>query len=275
MTRMLRPGFDWHVLTPVFAVMFRDRLDAHVVSEGLRVSLSDPALPNQAAQPLAANGYGVFVAHQVRGLHLPADPASPPPTRQYILQVEDPLGRYLPLRMLADLPTDGLFEPACLLRSPANAMPHVPLFSTSARMLPAACGEVRVDLGLDAADDTPAAWARLELRLDSDGSLLAEGLADARGSALLPFALPALVDPPLSASPPGPPLSTWPVRLHAFWNPAVAAEAIPDLCDLQALPEVPLLQTLAPSTPLAPALLVAGLPLVIRSTGSSFVFVGA
>ncbi len=273
MTRMLRPGFDRHVLTPAFGVMFRDRLDARVVSESLRVSLSDPVVPSQPSQRLTANGYGVFVTHQVRGLRLPPD-TSPAPTRQFALQVEDPLGRYLPLRVPAELPTDGLFEPACLTLSPGNALPHVPLYSTSARSVPAACAEVRVDLRLASNPDTAAAWARLELRLD-DGSLLAEGLADARGSALLPCALPALVDPPLSASPPGPPISTWQVSLHAFWNPAIAESAIPDLCALQALPEVPLLQAEAASTPLAPALLTAGIPLVIRSTGSSFVFVGA
>ncbi len=270
MTRMLRPGFDQHVLTPVLGVMFRDRINDRVVADSLRVSLSDPLLPNQPSQPLTANDYGVFVAHQVRGLRLPAD-TSPPPTRPFILQVEDPLGRYLPLRMSADLPTDGLFGPTL---SPGTALPHVPLFSTSARPLPAAAAEVRVDLRLASAPDTPAAWARLELRLD-DGSLLAEGLADARGSALLPCALPALVDPPLSASPPGPPISQWNVSLHAFWSPAIALSSIPDFNALQALPEVPLLQTEAASPPLAPALLAAGIPLVIRSTGSSFVFVGA
>ena len=276
MTRMLRPGFDQNVLTPVLGVMFRNGVDARVVSDGLLVSLKDPQQPHLSPQQLAANGSGVFVAHQVRRLRTPGA-SSPMATRRYTLQVKDPLGRYLPLTIPADLPSDGLFEPACLGTSPGAAMPHVPLYSAAAHTVPPGHAEVRVDLRLASKSDAAAAWARLELWLDDTDTLLAEGLADERGSALLLCALPALRDPPLRASPPGTqaPFSNWNVSLRAFWSPAIAQAKVPDLCALHSLPEVPLLQDTAPPRPLAPALLTAGSPLVIRSNGSSFVFVGA
>ena len=276
MTRMLRPSFDQNVLTPVLGVMFRNCVDARVVSAGLLVSLKDPQQPNLSAQQLTANGYGVFVAHQVRRLRT-LGAWSPVAIRRYTLKVEDPLGRYLPMTIPADLPGEGLLQPACLSTSPGAAMPHVPLYSAAAHTVPQGHAEVRVDLRLASKPDTAAAWARLELWLDDTDTLLAEGLADERGGALLLCALPALRDPPLRASPPGTqaPLSNWNVRLRAFWNPAIAQAKVPDLCALHSLPEVPLLQDTAPPRPLAAAMLMAGSPLVIRSDGSSFVFVGA
>jgi hypothetical protein len=275
MTQALRPGFDQHVLTPVLGVMFRNRADSPAVSDGLIVTLKDPQQPNLSPQALAANGYGVFVAHQVRGVGA-AGAASPPATRRYTLAVEDRLGRYLPMTMPVDLPIKGLLELACLATSPGASLPFVPLFNASTGTVPAGHAEVRVDLRL-ASNAQGAAWARLELWREDTDTLLAEGLADARGSALLVCALPALREPPLRASPPGSqaPLKNWSVSLRAFWNQAIARARVPDLCDLLHLPEVPLLQGIASHRPLAPALLTAGSPLVIRSDGSSCVFVGA
>ncbi|WP_310388597.1 hypothetical protein [Roseateles sp.] len=286
--RDLRPGFDTNVLTPIFGVMFRDRFDGRIVSAGLKVRLSDPQQPNEAPRQLSTNAYGAFACHRLRGINASGGMASPASTRRYELTVEDKLGRYLPMivpmTVPADLPQQGLFEPACLAQSPAGetlaAQPHVPLFCAPARSVPAGVGCVRVELRLASAPDQPAAWAWLELRLEADGRILAQGLADQRGCALLLCALPAPVDLPLGGSPAhiAAPLSEWPVRLNAFWSPAIAAATVPDLCALQSLPPVPLLQDLSasPPTPLAPALLLAGSPLVIRASGSSpFVYLAA
>jgi hypothetical protein len=65
------------------------------------------------------------------------------------------------------------------------------------------------------------------------------------------------------------------VSLRVFWDASLAQETVPDLCRLRQLPEVTLLQSLSPSTPLGSLLLVAGSPLIARSAGSPFVFVGA
>jgi hypothetical protein len=276
MTRTLRPGFDRNVLAPVLGVMFRDRVDGRTVRDGLVVSLKDPQQPLLPRQPLMVNGYGIFIAHQVSRLRARPE-SSPVATRRFTLEVEDTLGRYLPLTIAADLPTEGLLEPDCLSTSPGSDTPHVPLYSAPARTVAAGQAEVRVDLRVASSPNAPAAWARLELWLADTDTLLAEGLADERGSALLPCALPALRDAPLHTSPPGAqaPPSNWNVRLRAFWSPAIAQAKVPDLCDLHSLPEVPLLQASSPPGPLPPAVLVAGSPLVIRSNGSSAVYVGA
>jgi hypothetical protein len=279
MMRTLHPGYDRNVLTPPFGVVFRDHLDQQVIAGGLEVSLIDPRQPGGRAQQLHANPHGVFVAHRVRGLRSAVDgssvPVSPAATRRFDLRVTDPLGRYVPLRLPVELPGDGLFQPSCLAHSPNDVLPHVPLYSAAARDVPAGHGEVRAELRLASDPAACVAWARLELWLDA--TLIAEGVADERGSALLICQLPALRDPPLRSSPavaPGP-RSQWNVSLRAFWDAGLAQETVPDLCRLQKLPEVTLLQSLSPSTPLGSLLLVAGSPLIARSAGSSFVFVGA
>lgn len=275
MMRVLKGGYDQSARTPALGVMFRNSADGRVVSDGLYVRLKDPQLPHQVAQPLLANSFGVFVAHQVRGLGA-AGPSSPSATRRYTLAVEDRLGRFLPVAAPVDLPTDGLLDLAFLRTSPGAALPHVPLFSASSCTVSAGHAEVRVDLRL-ASDASAAAWARVELWLEDPASLLAQGMADARGSALLVCALPALRDPPLRASPAGSQatLNQWTVRLRVFWNHTIAEAQVPDLSELLSLHEVPLLQGRSSLSPLAPALLSAGSPLVIRSPGSSCVFVGA
>ena len=274
MRRMLRPGHDTNVLTPVLGVMFRDGSDARVVSDGLLVSLKDPRQPLLPRQRLVANGHGIFVAHEVSRLRTRVA-SSPPVTRRYTLAVEDRQGRYLPMTIPADLPTEGLLEPSCLSTSPGADWPHVPLYSAVERTVPAGRAEVRVDLRLASNPEAAAAWVRLELWMTDTGTRIAEGLADENGSALLLCTLPALRDPTLHASPPEAPLGNWHVRLRAFWSPAVAQAEVPDFCSLNTLPEVALLQKAAPPSPLAPALLTAGSPLVIRGDGSPFVFVGA
>jgi hypothetical protein len=276
MTRMLRPGHDRNRLSPVLGLMFRNTADARVVSEGLQVSLKDLRQAHLAPQALRPNPSGVFVLHQQRHLRA-AQTNSPLTTQDFALTVFDPLGRYLPLTISAELLGEALAEASATSSSPEAGPPQLPLYSAAARPVPAGQAQVRVDLRLASHPDTPAAWARLELWHDDNGSLLAEGLADARGSALLLCPLPALRDPPLSSSPPvaPAPLSQWNVSLRAFWNPAIARLSMPELGALRSLPEVPLLQDRAPPRPLAPVLLTAGSPLVIRSDGSSCVFVGA
>jgi hypothetical protein len=277
MMALLRPGFDRNVHSALFAVMFRDQLDSRVVASGLQVSLSDPQRPASAAQRLAPNGQGIFVAHALRGLRADADasvPTSPAPTRRFELAVSDPRGRYLPLRMPAALPQAELFEPHCMSASSAPP-PHVPLYSASARQAPPGCAVLRADLRLASNPAQGAAWARLEVSLD--GVRIAEGMADQRGSALLLFALPPLRDAPLHNSPHSAPepRPSWQLTLRAFWDPRMAQAAVPDLCELRQAAEVPLLRRRAPAAPLEPCVLQADAALIVRGDASSFVFIGA
>ena len=118
----------------------------------------------------------------------------------------------------------------------------------------------------------------MELWLSS--VLLGEGLADREGRLLLPCRLPPPRDPPLHGSPPAPASgferNRWEVTLRAWWDPAMADAAVPELGALRSQPEVALLRDAAsPDVPLGPQVLRAGSPLVVRSDGSSYLFVGA
>ncbi len=266
--RQLRPGFDRNLVVAPFGVMFRDRLDRQVIADGLTVELSELRRPERK-QRLDTNRHGVYVAHAVPRMRLPADfdTVSPPVIRRFNLDVSDTLARFVPLRVSVDLPGHGLFQPECLAASPSEHQPHVPLFSASTRSVPAGVAAVRADLRLDSDHERPAAWARLELWLGP--TLLAEGVADERGGALLLSPLPAPRDPPLHGSPADGAFerTSWEVTLRAYWDAAIAREPVPNLCTLRRLPEVPVI----PDT----FVLRSGTPLLARSAGSSFLFVGA
>jgi len=277
MMRSLRPGFDHIVRSAPLGVQFRDVLDRRVVAEGLQVDLLDAQRPDKPLR-LRASPSGVFVAHALPGMNGFGEPAITSPVGspdRFSLSVRDTLGRYVPTRVALDLPSDGLFEPACLQASPAEAgLPHVPLYSAPTRPLPGASAVVRADLRLATNEQRAASWARLELWLA--GVRLASGVADANGSVLLLCPLPAPREPTRRASPPaGFERMAWDVSLRAYWNAVHHAEQVPELCELHAQPEVGLLGSHAPDTPLATLQLRAGEPLLAASTDSSFLFVAA
>jgi hypothetical protein len=98
--------------------------------------------------------------------------------------------------------------------------------------------------------------------------VLAEGLSDTTGRVHLVFPLPC----PREGLPQGSPataaaLLDWPVTLQALWSPArrtdLAEARVPDLDDVLAQTELPLLQGLAPRTPLGPLTLRAGQTLLV------------
>ena len=186
MTRTLRPGVDRVVRTAPLGVQFRDVLDRRVVSDGLRVDLLDAQNPDRPLR-LNASPSGVFVAHALPGMNRFGEEDVTSPViaveKRFSLLVRDPLGRYVEASVALALPSDGLFEPACMQGSPPDGLPHVPLYSAPTRPLPAALAVVRADLRLASDEARPASWARLELWLAA--VRLATGVADANGAVLL------------------------------------------------------------------------------------------
>lgn len=273
--RQLREPVDQVVLTAPLGMLFRDSFDGRVVADGLQVELREGTAGRwQALQP---NGQGVFVAHGLRRMRVPPDPASPA-TRRFEVRLRDLRQRFQPLRLQADLPTEGLYDPALPGASPPQRLPAVPLYSAATRGLPGGIGVVRACLRRAADPQQAAPWARVELWLD--GQRIGEGVADGAGALLLPCALPPPREPPLHGSPPaaaaGFERNRWDVELRAFWSPAMRADQPPDLHALQDQPEVPLLRDPgSPPAPLGPQVLRPQEPLVARSDASSYLFVGA
>jgi hypothetical protein len=272
--RQLRDSHDVLELRALFGVLFRDSFDGRVVADGLDVELRRAG--TRAWQRLASHPHGAFAAHALRGLHRPVEGS--PPTRRYELRMRDRLARYLPLEVGIDLPIEGLYDPGVDTASPPPREPAIPLYSAPGGSVAGGAGTVRAALRRASDRHQPASWARLQLWLGT--ALLGEGVADRDGELLLPCHLPPPREPPLHGSPPVPAADferlRWDVTLRAFWDPALSGREQPDLHALLGQPEVALLRAAeSPSTPLGPQVLRAGLPLVVRSDGSPFLFVGA
>jgi hypothetical protein len=283
MTTLLRPGFDTVVRRALLGLLCRDAVGGRVVSEGLRLELTDTLRP-ALRQPLLRNGSGVFVLHGLPGwprfgedfsglLGTDSPPVSPaltsrPTDGRYTLHATDTLGRYLPWRCPVELPGDGLLASPLEPLSPGPlSEPALPLFAASNAPLPAAHAVVRAELRSLA---TPSGatralpWAWCELWLGSQR--LAAAPADAAGRVLLLAPLPRTREGTRRASPAMPAdRGQWTVTLRAFWSAAQNAAVPPDLSTLAQQPEVALLQRSSPPLPLPAQTLLADAALIVRS----------
>lgn len=266
MSRVLSPGADRIVRPVLLGVLFHDAVDGKPIhGEDLVVEAIDARRPDQPSR-LSPSRSGVYGLHTMRGvrtlLDAEAGPAnlvdSPPPADRLSLLVHDRSGRYV----------DAFLRPSW----PAQDILRVPLYSAVTRPVPLALASLKVDLRRRSDATLPACWAWLTLRLGAN--VLAEGPADAQGRAQLVFPLPK----PREGLPHGSPataeaLLDWTVTLQARWHPDRRPETLLDWADLQAQPDIPLLQAVGPDAPLAPLSLQAGAPLEAHRSPSSFVFV--
>ncbi|MCS6844227.1 MAG: hypothetical protein NZ528_07890 [Caldilineales bacterium] len=124
----------------------------------------------------------------------------------FVVYVEDRLGRFLPQVLSLCLPREHLVE--------------VPLFSAPARAPLPGMAVVRGELW-DRAGQRPAGWAMVTASVAEGASYVA--IADARGMFVL-FVPYASALPPLSGSPPpssgGVDQLAWPVVVRVFYQPA-------------------------------------------------------
>lgn len=126
----------------------------------------------------------------------------------FVIAMEDRMGRFLPEVLLMCLPKEQLVE--------------VPLFSSPARVAPAGLGVVRGQLAThqDVVVKGAASWARIQAILDGH---IFDAVADARGmfSVFVPYAR-AL--PPLEGTPPHGreriDQLTWPITFQVFYQPS-------------------------------------------------------
>lgn len=248
-------------------VRFLDPATSRPVSDGLRVAAG--------GRRLFANRAGAFVLTGVPGLRAAEQGAGDddywahlPAQTTVRVDVDDPLGRFLPFSFEATIPARGAFELVC--GSPAESEGPIVLFSSVARPVPAGCAVVRAQLW-DGVADTPAAWALLEVQ--PSGAPPARGLADRRGQVAVVFPYPEPSG--LDGSPPSlerRALSTqsWTVDVRAFAAPQPdAVPDRPDLCTVLTQPEATIVAESSPLTPLTDATLDYGRELVLRTPPQS------
>ncbi len=257
---------------------FRDVATGGFVGDGLRVTVTSVRNPGRRAT-LDVNGKGVWYAHRFPGFSDAAlASADWESLRQpCLVEVEDALGRFLPLRVVLDLPNRGLVDwpgwsdlPQDLLAPlandespPAISPDALPLFSSAARTAPAPLAEIRCQLLRD--DGGPAAWALLTA--SHAGTVRAIGQADAEGRAVLFFAYPERPRPSLATSPPAITDFRWAIELAAYWDGLGPTEP-PEFAALMAQldhPRTLFESTVLPAEPLPSQLLSFGRSLVLRT----------
>ena len=236
------------------------------LGDGLNVTatLLDSGLPSQRLQPTPS---GHWAAHGLPCLRAwEGGEASDPVAlaRLFEIAVDDPLGRVLPTRFHLTLPQNRLARllcPGALAADPPTEHFPIPLFSAPARSAPAAWACVRASLReLPLADPdmaAPAAWALLEVR--AGAILLATGMADARGEAIVCFAYPEPPDAGASARTAFD--HQWQLSLTVRYQRQPPA-TIPLLCALLAQPVRQIARSVAGAPP-APVL-GADLPISLR-----------
>lgn len=255
-------------VTPL-GVRFWDDITQKPISDGLAVTAYPSNQPDRRMASIV-NRADTFIFQNLPGLREaefgagdPAYWAAPPATREFVVEVIDPFGRFQPFTFIADPPQHGRFEWWC---TPTGSPPDhtsVPLFSAPARSVPGGLAVIRAEVW-DAARHTPAAWALLDAY--HDGQRIARSYADKKGRAVLMFPHLEPPNPPIT-SPPSQrtPLvnQTWSIKLRAFYARQSPVPEVPDLCDVLQQPEVQLLESLSPEVLLGDVTLKFGGELTI------------
>lgn len=272
----------------VFGLRLRDSLTGEGAGAEIRATLR----PEQGDRPGPARaafvtGGGVHAFRALPGLGAferaepEATEASPVPRAPFVLEIRDPLNRYLPvaLRVALPLPYRGLFPRAP--GEPADASGGdraFDLFSAPGRTV--AQWHALVQGRIVLPDGEPAAHAGVEIDL-GDG-LLQQGFADADGRFALPFPYPPVPADP-AASPPAPLALAdveWPYALRVHHDPAlldpIPGTGLPDFLGMleQFLGPAAGVYALAPAEggvplPFLPGALRRGRDEIARSAGLS------
>jgi hypothetical protein len=278
-------GRELERVTSVAPFGFRlwDSVEHRAVTDGLDVTYSWSRSP---ARQAVAGSSGVFVMHGLPGFRAfesgVGDQAfwvNPPATPgNGIVEVGDPIGRFLPFRFRVGAPPHrgGRFGEPCATRpndAPVlPALPHLPLFSAPAR--PAPGGMAVATAELQTVDGDAAAGAVLEL--GHGGHRIARGVADERGLVVAMFAYPKPDNGLLGGNGNAPrlPLSAqrWQLDLALFYVPGKAHGPRPDVCEVLGQRDQPAVAVLAQRAPrelMVGATLVYGAPLILRTAGRS------
>jgi len=154
--------------------------------------LTRPMKISSEAVRLVRNRQGLYVVTHAQGLEaltqsFMTQPAAPAPgANTYTLDVQDPQKRYLPRRLSLRLPrdpdpsshdsADSLFRPHDVAMYPAGTAPLSPNWSTV---------RVSVSAGRDPQNTRPAQGSLIRIVNAADDKVLASGISDERGEALV------------------------------------------------------------------------------------------
>jgi hypothetical protein len=247
-------------LTPVapLGLRFCDFTSGALVGDGLDVQAYPCGNPTTKTSA-SANRKGIYVLHHAPGLldleHEAGDQNfwnKPPPTRDFVIEVNDIERRFQSFQFVTSLPAKGIFKWIGVPDSPPAACEDIPLYSSPVRSVPAGMAVLRADLW-DESRHAAASWAVLEGSLN--GRIIARGIADEHGRIALIFPYPApkafaISSPPgsLLGSPLGsPPVASglplteqvWSIQLRALYTPNRPIASPPNLFNTKSeLPEL-------------------------------------
>jgi hypothetical protein len=247
-------------LLTALAVRFRDEATREYASSSLLVQAYPDGAPEQRTAGIV-NPSGIFVFRDLPGMRDAergeGDDAfwATQATRDFIVEVRDLSGQYLPFWFSVDVPHRGVFGVDIGTSPPAA--PFVPLFSAPTRNAPDGMGVLRAEL-VDADTGLPAAWALVEAKAGEQR--LVTGMADARGRLMLPLFYPK---PVITLGSPGSintPLTqqTWPVDFTVRYRRREPVPAVPDLVDVLTQPPATAWEQTSPLTPWTQATLQFG-----------------
>jgi hypothetical protein len=259
------------LVTPL-AVRFRDEATRTYVNERLNVTVYPAGMPELRTAGIA-NPSGVYVFRNLPGLRELEQGAgdddfwaalTAATLRDFVLEVRDPAGRYLPFRLDVQLPHRGVLgiDDAS---SPPNA-PYLPLFPSPSRVAPDGMAALRADLAEDAPGQPPAAWALVTAKAGEQR--LMTGLADANGHVMLPLLYPK---PVITLGSPGSvntPLTQqeWAVDFSVRYRRRDPVPELPDLADVLSQPAATAWAETLPPTPWTSATLQFGRELTLTTT---------
>ncbi|QSA98389.1 hypothetical protein [Methylococcus sp. EFPC2] len=210
-----------HALRELERVEWRVLGALRFVDATTRAPVEGPLVLQAEGAVLTRNRSGLYVirhwdalsAHEAEFSAPPADPA--PASRVLSVAVNDPSGRYLPVIAAVPLPRSP--APALAADSLFQAQ-QVPLYPSPSASVGSNWAVLRISLSETASGD---ALGGALLRVRSNGSVLARGLTDWRGEALVPVAgVPVTT---FSDNPDAVLISEIEVRLQALFDPATGS----------------------------------------------------
>ena len=226
------------IVTPL-GVKFRDESTGTQFSDELVVTLHPAGIPDLKIAAVE-NRSGVFVFRRLPGMREVENGAGDdafwaahPPAFDFVLEVSDRAGRFLPYALPLRLPVRRLLTlPAA---SPLASSDSMPLFSAPSRFAPEVYGVIRAEIR-DQVHDEPAAWALVEATTEQR---MVRGLTDERGQMMLPLPYPRphiTLGSPLHAGGPSVTEQAWNVDLTVRYARRVPVPSRPDLEDILTQP---------------------------------------